>query len=77
MRLAEANWPKDVEECECKERATRVYEASVKKECSVLDDEAAYGDCKRYFYDIWQKALNKCAGIEPSKCETKAEGAYR
>jgi 4-alpha-glucanotransferase len=66
-----------LEKCKCEQEATRVYEASVKKECSVLDDEADYDACKSHFYDLWQKALDKCAGIEPSKCETKAEGAYR
>jgi hypothetical protein len=44
-----------MEECVCREEATRVYDAAVKEDCSGLDDEADYVACERPHYDLLQK----------------------
>jgi hypothetical protein len=64
-----------LEQCKCEQEVTRVYEAAVKEKCSGLEGDA-YDACEKPHYEDLQKALDKCAGIEPSKCDEEAEAAY-
>jgi hypothetical protein len=64
-----------MKECECKEKANREYEASVKERCSGLEGDK-YDQCKSALYEILQEALARCTPTPPSRCETEADAVY-
>jgi hypothetical protein len=65
-----------MKECECVEKAHREYEASVKERCSGLEGDK-YDQCKRALYEALQEALERCTPTPPSRCELKADAAYK